>query len=90
MENGEVKIDENLATKQKTIEAAAGEVAHYTKAEREKFIQQTPDNVRIPEGAAARCTKVIKEERSRNSQKSQSGTLGEMLLGTRKASQNCM
>ena len=35
MENGEDKIDNNLATLQKAIEAAAGEVPHCTEAERE-------------------------------------------------------
>ena len=54
------KIDENLATIQKTIEAAAGEVVHNTRAEREKVTQRKPDNVRRREEAAERCTEVIK------------------------------
>ena len=55
-----LKIDENLATIQKTIEAAAGEVVHNTRAEREKITQRKPDNVRRREEAAERCTEVIK------------------------------
>ena len=39
MENGEVEIDESLATQQKIIESAAGEVAHYRKAEKDESIQ---------------------------------------------------
>ena len=60
MENGEDKIDDNLATIQKAIEAAAGEVPHCTEAEGEKNTQGTPENVRSREEAAARCTKVMK------------------------------
>ena len=37
MENSEVKIDDDLASLQKAIETAVGEVAHYTKAERGKL-----------------------------------------------------
>ena len=59
MESGEDKIEEDLADIQKTIEDAAGKVAHHTEAEREKMIQNTPENVRLREEAAARCTKKI-------------------------------
>ena len=55
-------VDENLTTLQKTIEFALGNVAHCTKAERESSLQRTPDDVRMREEAAARCTKVIKRE----------------------------
>ena len=37
VEGGEDKTQENLAVIQKTHEAAAGKVAHHTKAERENF-----------------------------------------------------
>ena len=44
MEGGKDKIEENLAVIHKTIQAAAGEVAHHTKAEREN-LQSTPEDV---------------------------------------------
>ena len=53
IENGEDKIDDHLATIQKAIEAAAGEVPHCTEAEGEKNTQGTPENVRLREEAAA-------------------------------------
>ena len=39
MEGSEDKTEEDLAVIQKTIEAAAGKVAHHTKAERENFTE---------------------------------------------------
>ena len=66
----------------KTIEFAAGDVAHCTKAEREKILRRTPDDVRTREEAAARCTKVIKGRvHKKTSWESQSAALGEVLLG---------
>ena len=38
----------------------AGKVAHITKNDRDQALKKTPENVRIREEAAARCTKVIK------------------------------
>ena len=60
MENGADEIGENLATIQKAFAAAAGEVPHDMKAEREKIRQHTADNVRIREKAVARGTRVFK------------------------------
>ena len=62
MEKGNDKIGEDLATRQKTIEIAAGEVAHHTKAERATHSLSTPENVRSREEAAARCTAKIKRK----------------------------
>ena len=44
----------------KSIEEAAGKMAHTTKIDRDKAVKQTLGNARIREEAAARCTKVIK------------------------------
>ena len=44
----------------KSIEEAAKEVAHTTKFDTDKEVRQTPEEVKIREGTAARCTKVIK------------------------------
>ena len=60
MQGGDDKTEEDLAVIQKTIAAAAGKVAHHTKAEREKITQSTPENVKLREEAAARCTKKIR------------------------------
>ena len=54
------KQEENLGTLQKDIEENAGKVAHGTKKLKRNFVKRTPENVRIREEAAARCTKVIK------------------------------
>ena len=52
-----------LATVQRNIETAARKVAHHTKAEREQItIMSTPENVRLREEAAARCTAKIKRK----------------------------
>ena len=59
MENDVHGGDEKLATIQKTIEFAAGNVAHCTKAERKK-VKRTRDDARTREEAAVRCTKAIK------------------------------
>ena len=48
MEKNDDKIDEALATIQKTIENAASKVAHNTEAERENILQSTPGTVRSP------------------------------------------
>ena len=55
------KTEENLETKQKAVEDAAGKVAQQHRNER-KIAKRTPDNVRIREEAAARCTTVIKRK----------------------------
>ena len=39
MEGGEDRMEEDWAVIQKTIEAAAGKVAHHAKAEREKLLR---------------------------------------------------
>ena len=52
----------DLAALQKAIEIATGTVAHHTKAERVKITQSTPENVRLREEAAARCTASIKRK----------------------------
>ena len=71
--------EDDLATVWRNIEIAAGEVAHHTKAEREKHFMCTPENVRLCEEAAARCTAKIK----RRVQESQGGAPGEMEPGRR-------
>ena len=48
-------------------------MAYSTKKDRDKAAKETPENVRMREGAAARCTKVIKR-RSLNKQASESQT----------------
>ena len=53
-------VEEDFATIQKTPRARSGKVVHRTKAQREKEIMSTPDNVRLREEAAARCTEKIK------------------------------
>ena len=42
------------------IENTARKVVHRTKAQREEDIMSTPENVRLPEEAAARCTTKLK------------------------------
>ena len=44
----------------KTIENVAGRVAHHTRAEREKIMMSTPENVRLRKEVAAKCTAKIK------------------------------
>ena len=53
-------VEEDLATFQKNTENAAKKVVHRTKEEREKEIMSTPENVRVREEAAARCTAKLK------------------------------
>ena len=53
-------VAEYFATVQKNTESAAGKVVQRTKAQREKEIMSTPDNVRLREEAAARSTEKIK------------------------------
>ena len=48
--------EEDLVTVQKNIENAAKKIRHRTKAQREKGIMSTPENVRLREEAAARCS----------------------------------
>ena len=62
MEKDGDKFDEDLITFQKTVETAAGKVAHCTEAERENIFMSTPENVRLREKASARCTKRDQEE----------------------------
>ena len=57
-ENG--SIEEDLATFLKNTENAARKEVHRTKAQREKEVMSTPENVRLREEAAARCTAKIK------------------------------
>ena len=53
--------EDGLAATQKNVESAAGKVAHRTKWHKEKkTIMSTPENVRLREEAAARCTAKIK------------------------------
>ena len=78
-------IDEHLTSIQKTIEFAAGSVAHCTEAERDKILQRTPDDVTTSKEAAARCTKVIKRRvLKKKSKESQNAALGEVLFGGKK------
>ena len=51
--------EDHLVAIQRTFGNAAGKVAHHTKAEREKMMS-TPENVRLREKTAARCTARIK------------------------------
>ena len=53
---------EDLAAIQKAIDISAGTVALYTKAERERIVKSTPEDVRLLEEAAARCTAKIKRK----------------------------
>ena len=53
-------MEEDLATIQKNIENAVKKVVHLTKAQRERKIMSIPENVRMREEAAARCTTKIK------------------------------
>ena len=53
--------EEDLSTAQKNIENAAKKIRHRTKAQREKERTSTPENVRLCEEAAARCTAKIKQ-----------------------------
>ena len=62
MEKNDDKSDEDLVTIQNTIEIAASEVAHHTKAERETIAQSTPESVKLRDEVAARCTKKDREE----------------------------
>ena len=52
--------EDDLDTIQRNIETAAGMVAPHTKSEREYIILSVPENVRLHEEAAARCTAKIK------------------------------
>ena len=62
MEKDGDKFGEDLVTVQKTIETAAGKVAHCTEAERENIFMATPENVRLREKASSSCTKRIKRK----------------------------
>ena len=60
MSRKDEKHKENLGTIQKDIEEAAGKSGlEHKKSDRDKAVKETPENVRIREEAAARCTKVI-------------------------------
>ena len=72
------KIGEDLAVIQKTIEATASKVPQHAKGERENIKQRTPENVRLREEAAARCTKQIKSGQE-TSQESKGGAPGEIV-----------
>ena len=52
--------EEDLSTAQKNIENAAKNIQHRTNAQKEKELLRTPENVRLREEAAARCTAKIK------------------------------
>ena len=52
--------EEDLSTAQKNFENAAKEIQHRTNAQKEKEMMRTPENVRLREEAAARCTAKIK------------------------------
>ena len=55
--NTEKDTEENLSTAQKSIENAAENILHRTKAQKEKELMRTPETVRlIRDEAAARCT----------------------------------
>ena len=47
--------EDDLVAIQRTIETATGKVVHHTKAEREKIMMSTPENVRkLQQGAPQR------------------------------------
>ena len=71
--------EENPSTVQKNIENAAKKIEHRTNAQKDKEMMRSPENVRLREEAAARCTAKIK--RRVLGQESQSWALGEMQLG---------
>ena len=52
--------EEDLFAVQKNIETAAKKIRHRTNAQKEKEKRSTPENVRLREEAAARCTTKIK------------------------------
>ena len=84
MEGGEDKIDEDLAAIQKTLETAAGAVAHHTEAEREELYrvrQRMSDYVRrlLPD-ARKRCQRRVLKKQAR---KAGAERPAKMLLGTR-------
>ena len=60
MRREEEKQEENLGTIRKEIRVAAAKTAHSTKNKRDKAVKQTPENVRVRDEEAARCTDVIK------------------------------
>ena len=52
--------EEHHSTDQKNIESAAKKIQHLTNAQKEKEMMRTPENMRLREEAAARCTAKIK------------------------------
>ena len=64
--------EEDLFIVQKNIENAAKKIRHRTNAQKEKGIMSTPENGRLREEAAARCTRKIKRRVLRTGQESQS------------------
>ena len=62
MEKNDDQMEDDLAAIQKAIDISAGTVAHYTKAERERIVKSTPEDVGLREEAAARCTAKIKRK----------------------------
>ena len=52
--------EEDLSTAQERSENAAKKIQHRTKAQKEKELVRTPENVRLRKEAAARCTAKIK------------------------------
>ena len=53
-------MEEDLEIIQKTSRMRRGKSVHRTKAQREEHMMSTPENVRLPEEAAARCTTKLK------------------------------
>ena len=64
--------EEDLLTVQKNIENATKNIRHRTIAHKEKEIMSTPENVRLREEAAARCTAEIKWRVLKTGEESQS------------------
>ena len=79
--------EDHLAIIQRNLEKAAGKVAHHTKAKREKVIMSTPDNVRLREEAAVRCTAKIKRKVLKKRARNFGGIVKNCTLIRRKQSQ---
>ena len=52
--------EEDLSTAQKNLENAEKKILHRMNAQKEEEMMRTPENVRLREGAAVRCSAKIK------------------------------
>ena len=62
MHKKRVARNEHLEMIQRSIEEAAKKVAHNTKANRQKEVRRTPEEVTVKGGAAARSTRPIERK----------------------------